>query len=556
MTDVFICASDADSEIVRRVSEALESEGFSVESAGEKPLSGDGHAMLALWSPSSARMRRVRKKAAAGLRDRSLIPAIIEDVEPPPGFRRLKTADLRGWSGDPRDPNWLLLIDDLRRRTGTSLGPAPVGQTASSPDDEDGSTPAPKRHYAAAVILAAALAAAIALSVLGYFLIPKFLPGYDKAANAAAEDRTPTDDSSSAPAVDVVGSNEVTMSSADTAEDAIAPPAIDNPAYTPSSGDLAPARDSADSAEQENSIFDAVSSSLAAEANSSDVAVDTGAEIAAADEADDDAAPVEEPTTEEETAPPPAPGDTFKDCENCPEMVVIAPGSFSMGSPDDETSRDPTEGPVVPVTIRKPFAIGRYEVTFAEWDACVASGGCEGYEASDPGWGRGDRPVVNVSWRDARAYVDWLSKTTGETYRLPTEEEWEYVAHAGADTPFSFGATLSPDKANYDAAFPYAGAAKGASPRKTLPVGSFKPNPFGVYDMHGNAWEWVSDCWHTNHIDAPSDGSAVGGDCISHVLKGGAWNTGGWRLRAAHRIEGFETRRDYDNGFRVVRELH
>jgi formylglycine-generating enzyme required for sulfatase activity len=251
---------------------------------------------------------------------------------------------------------------------------------------------------------------------------------------------------------------------------------------------------------------------------------------------------------------PPAAGNVFKECADCPEMARLEPGAFRMGAPASEPARHISEGPVTPVTVSKPFAIATTEVTFAQWDACIADGGCR-YLPPDQGWGRADRPAVNVSFDDAKAYADWLSQKTSKTYRLPSEAEWEYAARAGSRGPFAIGASLAPTAANYNAHFAYGGK-KGEYRKQTVPVASFAPNKFGLFDMHGNAWEWTADCWTENHEGAPQDGSAaLGGDCSRRVLKGGAWNTGGWRLRSAHRIGKARTAREYDNGFRVVRDL-
>ncbi|MEQ8934723.1 MAG: formylglycine-generating enzyme family protein, partial [Amphiplicatus sp.] len=260
---------------------------------------------------------------------------------------------------------------------------------------------------------------------------------------------------------------------------------------------------------------------------------------------------VNAPQAEEPSA---ASGGVFRDCGACPEMATIPAGSFVMGSPAGEPARQPQEGPQVEVTIPRPFALGAKEVTFEQWDACVADGACAAHAPYDAGWGRGARPVVNVSWEDAQAYAEWLSEKTGHTYRLPSEEEWEYAARAGAVTPFADGAFISTDQANFDGGHPYGGEA-GDIRGRTTPVGAFAANPFGLYDMNGNVWEWVADCWSASHDNAPADGAARGGDCSSRVLKGGAWNTGGWRLRAGHRIGKSETAREYDNGFRVARDL-
>ncbi|MEI7607345.1 MAG: SUMF1/EgtB/PvdO family nonheme iron enzyme, partial [Rhodospirillaceae bacterium] len=191
----------------------------------------------------------------------------------------------------------------------------------------------------------------------------------------------------------------------------------------------------------------------------------------------------------------PRPGMVFRDCPECPEMVVIPKGSFTMGSPYSEPGRLGNEGPQHRVTIGYEFAVGKYEVTFADWDACVADGGCGGNRPGDEGWGRGHRPVINVSWVDAHTYVQWLSRKTGQTYRLPSEAEWEYTARAGTMTPFWWGSTITPDQANYDGNDAYNNGASGVYRRQTVEVGSFRTNPFGLYDTAGNVWEWVEDCY-------------------------------------------------------------
>ncbi len=239
------------------------------------------------------------------------------------------------------------------------------------------------------------------------------------------------------------------------------------------------------------------------------------------------------------------PGRRFQDCAECPQMVTIPAGSFLMGSPQNEEGRDDDEGPAHRVTLAEPFAVSAYEVTFVEWDACAAYGGCGGYRPDDWGWGRGNRPVINVSWEDAQAYVSWLRRKTGKEYRLLSEAEWEYAARAGTVTRYSFGDYLSPREANY-----------GGTAGKTQPVGSYAPNGFGLCDMHGNAWEWVQDCWHNNYAGAPAGGRAwENGDCADRVLRGGSWYFISRDLRSARRFgNDAGSRLDYV-GFRVARTL-
>jgi len=232
------------------------------------------------------------------------------------------------------------------------------------------------------------------------------------------------------------------------------------------------------------------------------------------------------------------PCDVFQECALCPEMVVVPAGEFEMGSPKSEEAREENEGPEHKVKIPHQFAIGQFAVTFDEWDRCVAVGGCRRYRPGDKGWGRSRRPAINVWWDDARAYVQWLSDKTGKIYRLLSESEREYVARAGTTTAFWWGDTISTVQANYDGTFeyPFLSGQKGEFRHRTLPVDSFEPNPWGLYQMHGNVDEWVEDCWHKDYIGAPSDGSAwTNSDCDRHVLRGGSWVSAPWQLRSASR---------------------
>jgi formylglycine-generating enzyme required for sulfatase activity len=246
------------------------------------------------------------------------------------------------------------------------------------------------------------------------------------------------------------------------------------------------------------------------------------------------------------------PGSTFRDCPDCPEMVVVPAGSFMMGSPMGEEGRGKNEGPQRTVTIAKPFAVGKFEVTFAEWDVCVAAGGCL-HKPSDSDWGRSRRPVINVSWDEiTNEFLPWLSRKSGKTYRLLTEAEWEYAARAGTTRPFSTGGAIATDQANFNGDF-----TSGSSVRqKTVEVGSFKPNGFGLHDMHGNVGEWVEDCYKDTYPAASTDGSAViSTGCTDRVLRGGSWDNPPWLLRSAFRERNSPHFRRNSYGFRLARTL-
>ena len=252
----------------------------------------------------------------------------------------------------------------------------------------------------------------------------------------------------------------------------------------------------------------------------------------------------------------------FKECDaGCPEMVVVPAGTFQLGSPPSEPQRESwqpgTESPQVEVKVARPFAVGAFAVTFEQWDACVADQGCNGHVPSDQGWGRGRRPVVNVTLDDALAFATWVSSKTGKPYRLLSEAEREYVARAGTETPFWWGEAITPLKANYNGKYEYlGGGVKGMHRARTVAVDSFEPNPWGVYQVHGNIWELTADCWNDSHEGHPGDTSArTSGDCERRVIKGGSWGNFPWTLRSASRSFEVPTARHGGLGFRLARSL-
>ena len=263
----------------------------------------------------------------------------------------------------------------------------------------------------------------------------------------------------------------------------------------------------------------------------------------------------------------PAVGRVIQDCPVCPDLLEVPAGQFLMGSPPGEPGRDDDEAPQHTVTIARPFAVGRYEITFDEWDACVAGGGCAG--AADDGWGRGRRPVIRVSYEQAIGYTQWLSKKTGKPYRLLSEAEWEYVARAGSRTAYFWGATA-------DRACEFENGADAALERqkpegwkdewgllacddgqaRTAPVGAFKPNAFGLHDVLGNLSEWVEDCYNKSYEGAPTDGHAwTTADCPRRVIRGGNWSHSPAGVRSANRNGDPPSLRNMIVGFRVARTL-
>jgi formylglycine-generating enzyme required for sulfatase activity len=271
----------------------------------------------------------------------------------------------------------------------------------------------------------------------------------------------------------------------------------------------------------------------------------------------------------------------FKDHEHGPEMVVVPAGSFTMGSPLNEPERESwlkgCESPQHKVTIAQPFAVGRHAVTRGQFAAFVNNAGHEMEGGADvwkgdkwehdpngswrkPGFAQDDsHPVVCVDWDDANAYAAWLAQVTGRSYRLLTGAEREFVTRAGTATPFWWGSSVTPAQANYDGNHVYAGGgSKGQWRKATVPVGSFAANPWGLYNVHGNVWEWCEDVWHDTYDGAPTDGSAwlQGGEASRRVLRGGSWFNDPRYLRAANRYGSAAGGRDYNSGFRLARTLN
>jgi formylglycine-generating enzyme required for sulfatase activity len=248
------------------------------------------------------------------------------------------------------------------------------------------------------------------------------------------------------------------------------------------------------------------------------------------------------------TAPTPAraavAGADIKDCAACPTLVSIPAGVFTMGN----NTSDPSEKPAHAVTVGTPFAIGRYEVSVQEWNACAAAGACPKI-AQRQGTGA-NAPMRDVSWDDAQQYVKWLATASGKPYRLPTEAEWELAARGGASTRFWWGEQMAQGKANCkDCGKPWADDAPAN-------VGSFAANPYGLYDTSGSVWEWVADCWHNNYKGAPGDGRAWDEpDCRVRVIRGGSWREGASYMVASTRFKYDASVRHSQNGFRVARSL-
>ena len=250
---------------------------------------------------------------------------------------------------------------------------------------------------------------------------------------------------------------------------------------------------------------------------------------------------------------------SFRDCDDhCPEMALIPPGTFLMGSDASEKDGKDNEKPRHAVQIAYPFAVGAHEVTLAEWEACVNDGGCSSVPLERHGESDGGkRPVTHVTWHEANAYTEWLSGRTGMDYRLPSESEWEYAARANTTTPYSSGVAITSKQANFDGRYDWR-VGSALTPDvymgRTLEVGLLEANAFGLHDIHGNASEWTLDCYVSHYRGAPEDGRPRDTEsCVRRVVRGGSWKDKPWDIRSARRTADVPDGGSSQTGFRVIR---
>ncbi|MCA8900476.1 MAG: SUMF1/EgtB/PvdO family nonheme iron enzyme [Hyphomonas sp.] len=418
---------------------------------------------------------------------------MIQDAERPIMFELTQTADLIGWDGDREEARWKEFVADIRLA---------LERSGKSSDD------APKRVPAAATAPDATIENTFWTSIKD---------SDDEADFEAYLSRYPDGHF-----VDLAR-NRLTALSRTADEPASAPTPMPAPAAVPSPApEPVPAPAAAAAAGNRPNPVILGGGALAIAAAIAIFAFGGSGTSGDAGTGDDET---------------PAGPVMFADCDTCPSMVVVPAGTFSMGSEASEPGRTGNEGPLHLVTLSA-FAIGETEVTFDEWDACVADDGCGSYSPPDRDYGRGTQPVIGVSWYDAGAYASWLSRKTGRTYRLPTEAEWEYAARADTATPYWWGDRFDPAIAPVNA---------------PVPPDTLAANPFGLKAMLGNAREWVEDCYINNYTDAPTDGSARhDGDCARRILRGGAWGRDADDHRAANRARIDASVRDKVFGFRLV----
>lgn len=542
MPDIFISYNREDRDMARLFASGLEAEGLSVwwdaalragetyDEVTEQNLRTAG-AVVVLWSKRSANSKWVRAEATVGERNSTLVPALIEDCERPIRFELVQTADLRHWRGDRADPHWRAFMQDIR--TAISKKGSKPQSAAAQPAAHDASIETafwnsikdsrdraefeaylkryPNGNFAALAQNRLAGLTRASAQPRAAAAPAKPQPAQQQRAAAPAKQAPPAAKAKKSGngllllglfvGIGVIGAVAYLMltGKAEIVAEA-SPPAPQTP----------PVIEAAADAPVETALTQSSEEQIVVPSDEASQAPGEGADAGAATL---EPAPIEEPVAEakeEKTAGP------FKDCDSCPLMTPLPGGTFTMGSPSSEAGHNAYEGPQREVTVQ-PFAIGVYEVTNAEWRACITDGACQ----AKPGDDKDNLPALYLSWREATAYADWLTKKTGRKYRLPTEAEWEYAARGGATTAYWWGDRF--DRSHV--------TANGA-----VDVGSFSANAFGLYDTASNAREWVADCYVNNFVNAPVDGSAVkDGDCGKRVIRGGSWLSNPVDMRVANR---------------------
>jgi formylglycine-generating enzyme required for sulfatase activity len=590
---VFVSHSSKDLARVRTLVSALEARGVACWFSERDIAAGDNYgdaivdaierapAMVLVFSHNANDSDEIKKEVAlASQRRITVAPVRIEDVQPSKAFRyELATR------------NWIDLFPDteagvarLSDRLASIVGAAPEGATAAPtpklapiPPQQPSPLPAPRRLLVDAAGAVAAIA--VAGAVLWFTIRPP--PPVPPAPVAAPTQpapatpvATPTQSASATPIAAPIQPTPATPVATPTqpvpAASVAAP--TQSASATPVTAPIQPVpatpvatpTQSASATPIAAPIQPTPATSVAAAAQPAP-ATPVAAPIQPTP-VTPVAAPASKPAPSLSIGPAPTiaaddpGGEVFKECDHCPEMVVVPAGKAMLGSPIGESGRQTTEMTPHEVDVAKPFAVERATITFDEWDACLAEGGCANWRPGDYGFGRSGQPVIFVSWNDAQGYVDWLKRKTGQRYRLLSEAEWEYAARGCVDlkcphAPFWFGA-ITPEIAVYDSRYSYQGSPKAAPALKTAPAESGKPNPFGLYNILGNVRQWTADCWNATPSSAPSNGAPVTiGDCTAHATRGGSWDDKPAELRAAARSwESADERSPYV-GFRVARTL-
>jgi len=499
--EVAILHADDSRACAFRLAAELAAEGYSVrrrEAGAAATDSVVADAVIVVWSKAMLAAQSMIAAARQALARRVLAPVRIGGVDPPPNFAHLWPIDLDGWGGEKDDPRWQFVRDEIelamRRSALRAEQPQVVGPGRPPPKAKPQASKRDWNRLRIPVWAIAPCAAALSIVVSAGVLMSA------PPARVQAAGEAPARKATNEPPTAAVQTATLSVSES-LAFDGNRAAARDDP--SPPVLTLATAVAAFPEAGGQTIISPGTADVGVGSETSPEPAAETASESAALVEA---------------TPPlPPPPRDTFagvifRDCVQCPDMAEI-PGSANIGSAPG-------------------FALSRREITFEQWGACVADGGCRAYRPSDSGFGREGRPAINVSWEDAAAYAVWLSSKTGRAYRLPTTDEWAHAAHAGAETP---PAPL-PDRANFDAA-PW---------KSPLPAGSFAASTYGLYDMQGNVWEWTADC---------SDADQTESDCSSRIAIGGGYDAPAGALAGLARVSKQASERRANTGFRVARDL-
>ncbi|MCF6199702.1 MAG: SUMF1/EgtB/PvdO family nonheme iron enzyme [Hyphomicrobiaceae bacterium] len=502
MTDIFISYSRHDQASVLPLAEALRALGWSVfmdvriktgerwDQFIEDNLKAAG-CVLVVWSPVSIKRHWVLEEAGWGRREKNLVPVTIDGAEPPIGFTLFQAENISTWGGNHDHPAFRNVCEGVERLVGR---PDKSSQPLKPPLGEKLVSPKPQQEK------------------------KPVTPAKKQSHQKPLSDDVPThEELRKAPTIEGC-------------EKFISAHGNDHRKVKYS---VKPMLDRLEKEASERHVV-AVQNKLEKEA--SELWLDLR-EYGSAESISEFIEEFKETKTADEALWS-VRGYVFRDASFAPEMVVIKPGTFMMGEDSDQHE----------VTISKPFAIGRYAVTFEEWDAYVADVGTGGlfskgvYKPEDEGWGRGRRPVINVSWEDAQAYIKWLNGKTGKTYRLPTEAEWEYACRAETTTQYSFGDNITRQQANF-----------GGDIGKTTQVGKYPANPFGLHDMHGNVWEWCQD-WYGGYKKASQTDPKGPQNGLNRVIRGGSWGSNAGLLRSADRALASPDDRGDNLGFRLLRQ--
>ena len=524
MADIFISYKREERQKARVIAEAIAAEGYSVwwdvdllsgESFGAEleAIIRKAKASIVLWSSLSIHSHWVREEAELARTLGTLVPVLLDDADPPFGFRGINAENLRSWTGSLKAPE----LDRLLRAIRQKAGPAPDQSPRSASEVE---TAVNAFHYEATYW--ASISQSSVQRVSEY---ETYLERFGEAAQFGDLARSRISTLSHASRKPVFGT------------------------LTKWGGGLL------GTAAAIATIWVAVFP-----ANNDSATINTNTNSGMASEAD-------EVHSLSNYSPGQVFRDAFDDGGRGPEMVVLPAGTFMIGSPSSEIERHEDEdsmagpgGSQVRVTIHKPFAVGKYEVKWEEWAECISDGMCDGSISrnipKNVDSNINSLPVTNIDWDDTKDYVEWLSQKSGENYRLLTEAEWEYAARSGKITAFSFGSTITSQQANFDGSYTYGESPVGDFLGKAMPVGSYKQNSFGLHDMHGNVAEWVEDCFRNSYADLPTNGSAsLYNGCPLRTVRGGSWANLPRNLRSAYRTGKYPEIKSLGLGFRVARPL-